>query len=77
MKTIKKVAVTPLPENEAKVIDSENTSDNKRLNTYSMRIIDEKVSNLNTSKQSKVLTGTTNPSSSLGNNGDIYLKYSS
>ena len=33
------------------------------------------ISNLNANKQNNVLSGTDTPSSSLGNDGDIYLQY--
>lgn len=43
MKLIKKVSATPLPKNEGKIIDSAQTLDDKRKNTYSMRVINEKL----------------------------------
>lgn len=36
MLSIKKVSVTPLAENEGKIIDSLNTSDNQEFNFYEM-----------------------------------------
>lgn len=47
MKAIKKVEVTPLDYNIGKIIDSAATSDDKTKNTYSMRVIDSKVSDIN------------------------------
>lgn len=47
MKAIKKVEVTPIDYNIGKIIDSAATSDDKTKNTYSMRVIDSKVSDIN------------------------------
>ena len=40
MKTIKKVSVSPIPQNEASVIDSLNTTDDKHTNTYSINALE-------------------------------------
>lgn len=46
MKAIKKVEVTPVDYNFGKIIDSNNTTDDKTKNTYSMNIIDNKVTEI-------------------------------
>lgn len=46
MKCIKKVEVTPVDYNFGKIIDSNNTTDDKTKNTYSMNIIDNKVTEI-------------------------------
>lgn len=45
MLTIKKVAATPLPQNEAKVIDSFSTTDDKHLNAPSIDIVEQGLNN--------------------------------
>lgn len=44
MKAIKKVEVVPLDYNIGKIINSASSSDDKTKNTYSMKIIDDKIS---------------------------------
>lgn len=68
MITIKKVAVTPLPENSGTIIDSFNTSDDKHTNAPSLNAVENYV-------QRKVLSGTAEPTSNLGSDGDIYFQY--
>lgn len=46
MKTIKKVAVTPIQENTGVIIDSFNTSDNKHTNAPSLNAVEQKVGGL-------------------------------
>lgn len=46
MKLIKKIEVTPVDYNFGKIIDSNNTTDDKTKNTYSMNIIDNKVTEI-------------------------------
>ena len=78
MITIKKVAVTPLPENEGKIIDSFDTTDDKRTNAPSARATKDYIdTSVNTIINSKILSGTADPSSSLGQDGDIYFQYES
>lgn len=48
MKTIKKVAVTPIQENTGVIIDSFNTSDNKHTNAPSINAVEQKVSTVQT-----------------------------
>lgn len=48
MKTIKKVATTPLQENDGLIIDSFNTSDNKHKNAPSIAIIEAALNELTT-----------------------------
>lgn len=43
MKKIKKISTTPLPKTEGSIIDSPTTSDDQRKNTFSIRIIKEKI----------------------------------
>lgn len=43
MISIKKVEVTPIDRNIAKVVDSTSTQDDKTKNTYSMRVIDNQL----------------------------------
>lgn len=76
MISIKKVAVTPLPDTEGAIIDSFNTTDDKHTNAPSINAVESKISTESAKKQNKVLSGTSAPSSSLGNDGDIYLQYS-
>lgn len=45
MKTIKKVATTPIQEKDGLIIDSFNTTDNKHKNAPSMAIVEEKFNN--------------------------------
>ena len=45
MKAIKKVEVVPLDYNIGKIINSASSSDDKTKNTYSMKIIDDKIEN--------------------------------
>lgn len=68
MLAIKRVAVTPLPHNEGKIINSFDTNDDKTINAPSIQAVENYV-------QRKVLSGTSEPSSSLGEDGDIYLQY--
>lgn len=46
MKTIKKVAVTPIQENTGVIIDSFNTSDDKHTNAPSINAVEQKVGGL-------------------------------
>lgn len=64
---IKKVEVQPLDINYGKIIDSFSTTDDKTKNAPSLNAVEQNF-------QKKVLTGTTEPSSSLGEDGDIYLQ---
>lgn len=83
MLTIKKVQVVPLDENYGKIIDSFDTADDQTKNAPSARAtkdyIDDYASTLDTkivnTINSKILSGTSNPSSSLGENGDVYFQY--
>ena len=72
MKKIKKVAVTPVTPNTGDIIDSFNTSDDKHTNAPSINAVEQKLND----KQSKAYYGTNAPSSSLGQDGDIYFQYS-
>lgn len=49
MIAIKKIEVTPLDYNEGKIIDSATSTDDKTKNTYSMQIVDNKISEVNQS----------------------------
>lgn len=71
MIAIKKIEVTPLDYNEGKIIDSFNTTDDKTKNAPSLRVVKEYVDE----NAIKVLSGTTEPTSDLGEDGDIYLQY--
>lgn len=71
MIAIKKIEVTPLDYNEGKIIDSFNTTDDKTKNAPSLRAVKEYVDE----NAGKVLSGTTEPTSDLGEDGDIYLQY--
>ena len=71
MIAIKKIEVTPLDYNEGKIIDSFNTTDDKTKNEPSLRVVKEYVDE----NAIKVLSGTTEPTSDLGEDGDIYLQY--
>lgn len=85
MKAIKKVAVTPVTQNTGSIIDSFNTSDDKHTNAPSLNAVDTRlltdegnISALQTAingKQSTALSGTSEPSNNIGNNGDIYFQY--
>lgn len=89
MKAIKKVSTTPVQQNQGQIIDSFQTTDDKHTNAPSLNIVENRftsvegdvstlntgVANLGTNKQNKALYGTTEPASSLGNNGDIYFQY--
>lgn len=68
MITIKKVAVTPLAENTGTIIDSLDTQDDKHTNAPSLNIVEQLV-------KSKFLHGTSEPDSSIGEDGDIYLQH--
>lgn len=57
MKTIKKVAVTPVATNGGQIVDSTSSSDDKHTNTYSMNAIDELVGNVGITSSSTSLTG--------------------
>lgn len=83
---IKKVQVVPLDYNEGKIIDSFNTTDDTTKNAPSSRAvkeyIDARVTEILEADQDyidenarKVLSGTAAPSSSLGEDGDMYLQY--
>lgn len=48
MKTIKKVAVTPMQENTGTIIDSFNTSDDKHTNAPSINAVEQKLSTVQT-----------------------------
>lgn len=48
MKTIKKVAVTPLQENTGTIIDSFNTTDDKHTNAPSINAVEQKLSTVQT-----------------------------
>lgn len=56
MITIKKVDVTPLPENEGKIIDSFNTTDNKHINAPSIDIVETEFNEVN-KKIQNIVTG--------------------
>lgn len=80
---IKKVQVVALDVNDGKIIDSFNTQDNHQTNAPSLNAVENYVSNVQSgleddieTKQNLVLSGTSTPSSSLGEDGDIYLQYS-
>lgn len=70
MKKIKKVAATPLPKNEGKIIDSFDTSDDKTTNAPSARATKDYID----ANLPKIYTGTGEPASTLGKNGDIYFQ---
>ncbi len=72
MKTIKKVAVTPVTPNTGDIIDSFSTTDDKHTNAPSINAVEQALAN----KQSKAYYGTNVPSSILGQDGDIYFQYS-
>lgn len=57
MLNIKKVAVTPLPENEGKIIDSFNTTDNKHTNAPSINAVEEKMELLDQMLNYTLFTG--------------------
>lgn len=57
MIAIKKVAATPLPQNEAKVIDSFNTTDDKHLNAPSIAAVEDKVNSTILKADIAVITG--------------------
>lgn len=76
MRTIKKIEVTPVV-SDGQIINSLNTTDDKTKNTYSMQVIENYVNTQLLTKQNVVLSGTSDPDSSLGEDGDIYIQYES
>lgn len=63
------------------IIDNSTLLDNEKQ-TYSGKVIDSKITDINTnitaidnSKQNNILSGTTAPTSDLGEDGDIYFQY--
>ena len=73
MLAIKKVAITPIPKTEGKIIDSFDTTDDKRTNAPSARATKEYIDK----NLPKIYTGTEAPSADLGKNGDIYFQVNS
>lgn len=53
MLKIKKVEVTPIDRNIGEIVDSTQTLDDKTKNTYSMRVIDEKINSATIDAYSK------------------------
>lgn len=68
MIAIKKVAATPLPQNEGKIVDSFNTTDDQTKIAPSARATKDYI-------DSRIISGTTPPSNNMGKDGDIYLQY--
>lgn len=60
MKKIKKVEVTPIDRNIGKIVDSTATVDDKTKNTYSMRVIDAKTSDVETQSINVIARGMQN-----------------
>ena len=60
MKTIKKVAVTPVTPNTGDIIDSFNTTDDKHTNAPSINAVEQKLNDLIETKRQRVTAISTN-----------------
>lgn len=68
-KYIKKVSVSPLPRNEASVIDSFDTTDNKRINAPSLRIVANSLATINNTIATRYFNGATTSINALNETG--------
>lgn len=68
MKTIKKIQTAQIDPVSGAVVDSMTGVSDKTTNAPSIRAVDE-------AKQNTILSGTTTPSDTLGEDGDVYIQY--